>query len=165
MPKSTPLSQLRNRNQPAPPQVQEQQPPMEVQNENELVNEILREIDGGEQQMMQPQANVNSYVEEYDYPIQEQHNPYMHQQQQQMMMPQYEEPEIEQEEEKTLFEELKDHLYVGLIVLVLSMPQVTDIVTKFMPKKDFIQNNLKHIILLVKALLGAIMSFVINNFL
>lgn len=163
MPKSTPLSQLRNRNQPAAPQVQAppQAPPqMDEQNENELVNEILREIDETEQVPdMQPQASYSN--QEYAYPIPEQ-NPYYNQQ----PPAHYQEhQEVEEEPELTLFEELKNHLYVGLIVLVLSFPQVSDLITKFMPNKDIIQNNLNYVIMLVKALLGAVLSFVINNFL
>ena len=46
MSKSAPLSQLRNRK----PQVEEQNPQQE-ENENELVNEILKEIDQEEQQL------------------------------------------------------------------------------------------------------------------
>ena len=154
MSKSTPLSQLRNRKNPAQPQ-EVQMPPQE-DNENELVNEILKEIDQEEHhQSPEPMAE---YQDNY------QHMPPQYAQQQQQ--PQYypQEEAIEEPEEKGLFEQFKTHLFVGLIVLLMSHPKVTSLIGMVLPKRDIIQNNIVYVVLLIKALLGALVSFAIENF-
>ena len=154
MSKSTPLSQLRNRKNPAPPQ--EVQIPPQEDNENELVNEILKEIDQEEHhQSPEPMAE---YQDNY------QHMPPQYAQQQQQ--PQYypQEEAIEEPEENGLFEQFKTHLFVGLIVLLMSHPKVTSLIGMVLPKRDIIQNNIVYVVLLIKALLGALVSFAIENF-
>ena len=154
MSKSTPLSQLRNRKNPAPPQ-EVQMPPQE-DNENELVNEILKEIDQEEHhQSPEPMAE---YQDNY------QHMPPQYvQQQQQQYYPQDEEA-IEEPEEKGLLDQLKTHLFVGLIVLLMSHPKVTSLIGMVLPKREIIQNNIVYVVLLIKGLLGALVSFAIENF-
>jgi hypothetical protein len=155
MSKSTPLSQLRNRKNPAPPQ-EVQMPPQE-DNENELVNEILKEIDQEEhQQSPEPMAE---YQDNYQ-PMPPQYA--QHHQQQPHYYPQ--EEAIEEPEEKGLFEQFKTHLFVGLIVLLMSHPKVTSLIGMVLPKRDIIQNNIVYVVLLIKALLGALVSFAIENF-
>lgn len=151
MSKSTPLSQLRKRK----PQVEEFQNPQQEENENELVNEILKEIDQEEQQVA-PE------------PMQEYQDNYQH------MPPQYAQPQPqpqyipqeapEEPEPKSLFDQLKTHLIVGLIVLVMSHPKITSLIGMLLPKRDLIQNNIVYIVLLVKGLIGALVSFAIENF-
>ena len=154
MSKSTPLSQLRNRKNPAPPQ--EVQMPQQEDNENELVNEILKEIDQEEHhQSPEPMAE---YQDNY------QHMPPQYvQQQQQQYYPQDEEA-IEEPEEKGLLDQLKTHLFVGLIVLLMSHPKVTSLIGMVLPKREIIQNNIVYVVLLIKGLLGALVSFAIENF-
>ena len=152
MSKSTPLSQLRNRKNPLP---QEVQMPQQEDNENELVNEILKEIDQEEhQQSPEPMAE---YQDNYQ-PM----PPQYVQQQQQQYYPQ--EEAIEEPEEKGLLEQLKTHLFVGLIVLLMSHPKVTSLIGMVLPKRDIIQNNIVYVVLLIKGILGALVSFVIENF-
>jgi len=155
MSKSTPLSQLRNRKNPAPPQ--EVQMPQQEDNENELVNEILKEIDQEEhQQSPEPMAE---YQDNYQ-PMPPQYA--QHHQQQPQYYPQ--EEAIEEPEEKGLLEQLKTHLFVGLIVLLMSHPKVTSLIGMVLPKRDIIQNNIVYVVLLIKGILGALVSFAIENF-
>lgn len=153
MSKSTPLSQLRNRKN--SPQVEEFQNPQQEENENELVNEILKEIDQEEQQL--PPEPVQEYQDNYQ-PMPPQYPP-------QQQQPQYVQQEAPEEPEtKSLFEQLKTHFIVGLIVLVMSHPKITSLIGMLLPKRDLIQNNLVYIVLLVKGLIGALVSFAIENF-
>ena len=156
MSKSTPLSQLRNRkNSPPQPQVEEFQNPQQEENENELVNEILKEIDQEEQQV--PPEPMQEYQDNY------QHMPPQYSQPQ--PQPQYIPPEAPEEPEtKSLLDQLKNHLMVGLIVLVMSHPKITSLIGMILPKRDLIQNNIVYIVLLVKGLIGALVSFAIENF-
>lgn len=158
MSKSTPLSQLRNRKNPPQPPPQEVQIPPQEDNENELVNEILKEIDQEEhQQSPEPMAE---YQDNYQ-PMPPQYGQH-HQQQQPQYYPQ--EEAIEEPEEKGLLEQLKTHLFVGLIVLLMSHPKVTSLIGMVLPKREIIQNNIVYVVLLIKALLGALVSFAIENF-
>lgn len=153
MSKSTPLSQLRNRK----PQVEEFQNPQQEENENELVNEILKEIDQEEQQL--PPEPMPEYQDNY------QPMPPQYAQPQPQPQPQYIPQEAPEEpESKSLFDQLKTHLIVGLIVLVMSHPKITSLIGMLLPKRDLIQNNIVYIVLLVKGLIGALVSFAIENF-
>lgn len=154
MPKSTPLNQLRNR-QPEP-----QIPPVEEQSENDLVNEILQEIDE------ENNAPVPVPVSEEPTYEQDIYVPPPQQPQQQYTPEQVPVAVAEPtpEPEKDMFETLKDHFVVGLIVVILSLPFVNNLIQKILPKRDIITKYLNYVVLLVKAILGALMSFVYQNF-
>lgn len=149
--KSTPLNQLRNRNQPQqpPPSI----PQQDEATENDLVNEILQEIDDTNEPM------PNNMDNEFEQPI------YM----QQTQEPQYQDPPQLQVAEPTkpvesLFDSLKNHFAVGVIILLLCNPIVSQGIEKVLPNKDIIKKYLVYILMLVKALLGVIMSFCYQNF-
>jgi len=46
----------------------------------------------------------------------------------------------------------------------MSHPKVTSLIGMVLPKRDIIQNNIVYVVLLIKALLGALVSFAIENF-
>ena len=151
MPKSTPLNQLRNR-QPEP-----EIPPVQEQDENDLVNEILQEIDEENNVPVPvPVSEEPTYEEDiYVPPPQQQYIP----NQQQLPV-----AEPTPEPEKDMLETLKDHFVVGIIVLILSLPFVDNLIPKILPKREVITKYLNYVVLLVKAILGILMSFVYQNF-
>ena len=159
MSKSTPLSQLRNRKNSAQPQAQQEVPTSQQdENENELVNEILKEIDQEEhQQSPEPMAEYQDNYQQMPQQYTQQH------QQQQQYYPQDEEA-IEEPEEKGFLDQLKTHLFGGLIVLLMSHPKVTSLIGMVLPNRALIQNNIVYVVLLIKGLLGALVSFAIENF-
>lgn len=151
--KSTPLNQLRNRNQPSPQQPPSSMPQQDEATENDLVNEILQEIDDTNEPM------PNNMDTDFEQPI------YM----QQPQAPQYQEPPQVQVAEPTkpvesFFDSLKNNFVVGVIVLLLCNPMVSQVIEKVLPNKDIIKKYTEYIVMLVKALLGVIMSFCYQNF-
>ena len=150
MPKSTPLNQLRNR-QPEP-----EIPPVEEQSENDLVNEILQEIDEENNAPAPvPVSEEPTYEQDIYVPPQQQYMP-------EQLPVAVAEPTPEPE--KDMFETLKDHFIVGIIVVILSLPFVDNLIPKLLPKREVITKYLNYVVLLVKAILGALMSFVYQNF-
>jgi flagellar motor protein MotB len=168
MGKSTPLSQLQNNNT--------------ADNDNELVNEILREIDGGnnqeppqqqQQQQPQQQQQQQQMMMEQQMMLEQQQQ----QQQQQMMMEQQmemeQQPQMEMEQQQQLLEqepeelslidsfmaELKSIIMVSVICIVVSLPQVADLLSKLLPNKAVILNNLEYVLVLVKGLLAGLLFF------
>ena len=153
MPKSTPLNQLNNR------QPEKQLPPVEEQNENDLVNEILQEIDEENNVPVPvPISEEPTYEEDIYVPPPEQQQYIQNQQQVAIAEP-------TPEPEKDIIETLKNHLVVGVIVLVLSLPFVDNLIPKILPKREVITKYLNYVILFVKAILGILISFVYQNFL
>ena len=146
--KSTPLNQLRNRNQPQPPSM----PQQDEATENDLVNEILQEIDDTNEPM------PNNMENEFEQPVYMQHE----------QEPQYQEPQGQVAEPtppvESLFDSLKNNFAVGFIVLLLCNPTVSQGIEKVLPNKDIIKKYAGYIVMLVKALLGVIMSFGYQNF-
>ena len=153
MPKSTPLNQLNNR------QPEKQLPPVEEQNENDLVNEILQEIDEENNVPVPvPISEEPTYEEDIYVPPPEQQQYIQNQQQVAIAEP-------TPEPEKDIIETLKNHLVVGVIVLVLSLPFVDNLIPKILPKREVITKYLNYVVLFVKAILGVLISFVYQNFL
>ena len=154
MPKSTPLNQLNNR------QPEKQLPPVEEQNENDLVNEILQEIDEENNVPVPvPMSEEPTYEEDIYVPPPPQQQQYIQNQQPVAIAEPTPEPE------KDIIETLKNHLVVGVIVLVLSLPFVDNLIPKILPKREFITKYLNYVVLFVKAILGVLISFVYQNFL
>tara|TARA_E500000178_G_C16729751_1_gene620994 strand:- start:14 stop:478 length:465 start_codon:yes stop_codon:yes gene_type:complete len=153
MPKSTPLNQLRNR------QPEQPLPPVEEQNENDLVNEILQEIDEENNfPAPAPMSEEPTYEEDIYVP------PQQPQPQQQFYQNALPVAEPTPEPEKDMLDSVKDHIVVGLIVLFLSLPFVDNFIPKLLPKREMIAKYLDYVVLLVKAILGVLMSFVYQNF-
>lgn len=154
MPKSTPLNQLNNR------QPEKQLPPVEEQNENDLVNEILQEIDEENNVPVPvPMSEEPTYEEDIYVPPPPQQQQYIQNQQPVAIAEPTPEPE------KDIIETLKNHLVVGVIVLVLSLPFVDNLIPKILPKREVITKYLNYVVLFVKAILGVLISFVYQNFL
>lgn len=185
MSKSTPLSQLK-------------QPSNEEENNDMLVNEILKEIDNSNEpqapQNNQPLPPLNDQLQmqQQQEMMQQQMQQDMQQQMQQEMdqqmmqtQQQYQEKlkDIEKREEELtskqaelssgakpvgLYEnfmaEFRNIVIVAVTCLFISLPQITTLLQKFMPNKSFVINNMQHIILLCKSILGGIIFFVANQF-
>ena len=58
---------------------------------------------------------------------------------------------------------LKLPAIVGLIVIVLSIPQITSIITSILPKRELITNNINMILPLVKGILASSLYFGISR--
>lgn len=154
--KSTPLSELRKKNAPAPQQPQ--QPPLQVPEDNdtvdnELVNEILREIEE------EPQNNdIQNTMHQAEPQPQQQ---YYQEQMPPVMMQQ---PAEQPEEPKDLIDIIKDNLYIAAIVFVLSLPIISNNIKNVLPKKDFIVNNMTYVLALVKGVIALVLSYLYQNF-
>ena len=185
MSKSTPLSQLK-------------QPSNEDENNDMLVNEILKEIDSSnEPQMPQnnqqlPPINEQLEVQQQQEMMQQQMQQQMQQEMQQQMDQQMmvnqqqhqqklqdiekREQELSKKESElaaepkpvglydNLMAEMKSIIIVAVTCLLISLPQVSDILMRVMPNKSFIINNMQYVLLLCKSLLGGIIFFLANHF-
>lgn len=71
-----------------------------------------------------------------------------------------------QEEEKTMVQDLLDRLksplIVGALVVLFSVPQVTEVLSKLVPPREILQKFKLPVVLLMKFLLSAIVFFAIN---
>ena len=71
-----------------------------------------------------------------------------------------------QEEEKTMVQDLLDRLksplIVGALVVLFSIPQVTEVLSKLVPPREILQKFKLPVVLLMKFLLSAIVFFAIN---
>ena len=63
-----------------------------------------------------------------------------------------------------LMAEMKSIIIVAVTCLLISLPQVSDILMRVMPNKSFIINNMQYVLLLCKSLLGGIIFFLANHF-
>lgn len=70
------------------------------------------------------------------------------------------------EEEKTIVQDLLDRLksplIVGALVVLFSIPQVTEVLSKLVPPREILQKFKLPVVLLMKFLLSAIVFFAIN---
>jgi hypothetical protein len=177
MSKSTPISNLPNMNQPA------------ESNENELVNEILQEIEGSqnnsdqnipenppqnipqnppvnipemseEQMNMTEEPNFNEQVLTQEMVNNSNSNNMMEEQRQLINQQQTQQNKSFTE---NLLDMIKMPAIVGIIVMVLSIPKLSEILSSILPKKEVIQKYSEYIIILIKGLLGAGSYFALNQ--
>ena len=166
MSKSTPLSSL--------PNVKSQ--PYE-ERENQLVKEILSEIDGNDQQNEVKEDLEQSNVEiQQQQQLQQENNQHMMEQQmmEQQMMEQNavnESKELNENIETVESESLTDNLVnlfkqpliVGLIAVIISVPQFTSVLEKMISSNTMLLTYSSIIILLLKGLLAGGLYFTINK--
>ena len=137
-----------NSQQPPPEQVEEMpKEPLDTDNQNAdaLVSEILSELDNEQQQ---PDAKLD------DSDITERMS--------------NNSDTSSKAKPKSLLDNIingvKLPLAVGLIILVLSIPAVTDLFSKILPQKELITNNIGIIVAFIKGLLGAVLYFIASRF-
>ena len=165
MSKSTPISQLNK-----------QVGPSEEEKESLLVNEILNEInkdDGqsGENLNMEILAQEleeqpPQVMEEPPAPEQEMVNPIPPRETE---TPPEEsnamfgsQPESETNMVQDILNRLKAPLIVGALVVLFSVPQVTEVLSKLVPPREILQKFKLPVVLLMKFVLSAIVFFAIN---
>ena len=171
--KSTPLSQL------------SQNSNSNSNNDNTLVNEILAEIgnEGSSKQqndedimrekLYQQQMLEQQMLEQQQMMAQQQH---MLEQQQQELANQernnqvQEEAPVKEESKSNLTlagleieGKLKSAAIVGAICIALSIPAVSEMISKVLPNKPFIMNNTNIVVGLVKGILAAIIFYFAGN--
>jgi hypothetical protein len=164
--KSTPLNQLSQNSN----------------NDSTLVNEILAEIGNddsskqNEEDVMREKLYQQQVLEQQMLEQQE-----MMAQQQEMLQQQQQElensenkreedtPQKEQNESKfslggVAFEgKLKAAVIVGAICIALGIPTVNEMISKLLPNKPFIMNNVNIVVGLVKGILAAIIFYFAGN--
>jgi len=172
MSKSTPLAHL-NKNVPS----------AEEERESLLVNEILNEINKDE-----GQSGENLNMEILTQELEEEQPQFMEEPvvqappvqapapvQVNPIPPKELEEELKepngmflssQEEEKTMVQDLLDRLksplIVGALVVLFSIPQVTEVLSKLVPPREILQKFKLPVVLLMKFLLSTIVFFAIN---
>lgn len=171
MSKSTPLSQLSN-NQP--------ELPVEEEKEALLVNEILNEINKDEEEenvnmdivMEEPVVEVNTQTNEP--PVEETVTPIAPKEPESQNKTESQEEAARRmfkvdesvDETKSFVEELLDKLkpalLVGLIVVLFSIPKVTEILSNLIPPREILQKFKLPVLLLMKFILSAVAFFGIN---
>lgn len=160
MSKSTPLENLPSLQQQAP-QMQGGEPsPAYEENENQLVNEILQEIEGNSQAPQQAPQQAP--------PIQMEISPEQAQQeqliQQQMM---HDQQLMNQQANQSLTDNILDLVklpaIVGVIVIALSIPQVSNVLSSLIPKKEVLTKNINLIIPLLKGIIASVLYFSISR--
>ena len=160
MSKSTPISQL-NKNVNS----------SEEEKESLLVNEILNEINKDEgqsgenlnmeilaQELEEPVQEIPPTLEEPPVPEQEMVNPIAPQE------PTMEEPnmmfEAQPEQERNMVQDLLDNLktplIVGALVVLFSVPQITEILSRLIPPREILQKFKLPVVLLMKFVLSAV---------
>ena len=166
MSKSTPISQL-NKNVNS----------SEEEKESLLVNEILNEINKDEgqsgenlnmeiltQELEEPVQEIPQAVEVPPVPEQEMVNPIAPQE------PTMEEPnmmfEAQPEQERNMVQDLMDNLkaplIVGALVVLFSVPQITEILSRLIPPREILQKFKLPVVLLMKFVLSAVVFFALN---
>ena len=166
MSKSTPISQL-NKNVNS----------SEEEKESLLVNEILNEINKDEgqpgenlnmeilaQELEEPIQEIPQAVEMPPVPEQEMANPIAPQE------PTMEEPnmmfEAQPEQERNMVQDilnnLKAPLIVGALVVLFSVPQITEILSRLIPPREILQKFKLPVVLLMKFVLSAVVFFALN---
>ena len=166
MSKSTPISQL-NKNVNS----------SEEEKESLLVNEILNEINKDEgqsgenlnmeiltQELEEPVQEIPQAVEEPPVPEQEMVKPIAPQE------PAKEEPnmmfEAQPEQERNMVQDLLDNLkaplIVGALVVLFSVPQITEILSRLIPPREILQKFKLPVVLLMKFVLSAVVFFALN---
>ena len=163
MSKSTPLSQFTGIGETNP--INEMEMDNNMDKENQLVEEILTEINND------PNENTQNLMMELNDTETDEPKP-----------PQYSEPEIkptaeelssvetselrplvddDEESLKSIQDELlsriKLPLLAGAVVVLFSVPSVSDILTKLIPKKELFTKNMNLMILVVKFILSSIL--------
>ena len=166
MSKSTPISQL-NKNVNS----------SEEEKESLLVNEILNEINKDEgqpgenlnmeiltQELEEPVQEIPQAAEVPPVPEQEMVNPIAPQE------PTMEEPnmmfEAQPEQERNMVQDLLDNLKtplnVGALVVLFSVPQITEILSRLIPPREILQKFKLPVVLLMKFVLSAVVFFALN---
>ena len=166
MSKSTPISQL-NKNVNS----------SEEEKESLLVNEILNEINKDEgqsgenlnmeiltQELEEPVQEIPQAVEVPPVPEQEMVNPIAPQE------PTVNEPnmmfEAQPEQERNMVQDLMDNLkaplIVGALVVLFSVPQITEILSRLIPPREILQKFKLPVVLLMKFVLSAVVFFALN---
>ena len=165
MSKSTPISQL-NQNVNS----------SEEEKESLLVNEILNEInkdDGqsGENLNMEILAQELEeqpvpVMEESHTPAQETVNPIPPQETEDLNQASNimfeSQPESETNLVQDLLNKLRAPLIVGALVVLFSVPQITEVLSKLVPPREILQKFKLPVVLLMKFVLSAIVFFAIN---
>ena len=166
MSKSTPISQL-NKNVNS----------SEEEKESLLVNEILNEINKDEgqsgenlnmeiltQELEEPVQEIPQAVEVPPVPEKEMVNPIAPQE------PTVNEPnmmfEAQPEQERNMVQDLMDNLkaplIVGALVVLFSVPQITEILSRLIPPREILQKFKLPVVLLMKFVLSAVVFFALN---
>ena len=73
------------------------------------------------------------------------------------------EPAVELSLIDSLMYEMKSILTVAIICILISLPQVAKLLSKVLPNRAFIINNLEYVIVLVKGIIGGILFFLANK--
>ena len=166
MSKSTPISQL-NKNVNS----------SEEEKESLLVNEILNEINKDEgqsgenlnmeiltQELEEPVQEIPQAVEVPPVPEQEMVNPIAPQEptmEERNMMFEAQ-PEQERNMVQDLMDNLKAPLIVGALVVLFSVPQITEILSRLIPPREILQKFKLPVVLLMKFVLSAVVFFALN---
>lgn len=64
----------------------------------------------------------------------------------------------------SIYGELKSILVVMSICVVISLPQINGIISKLLPNKEIIMNNLSSVLIILKAILGGILYLLAHKF-
>ena len=172
MSKSTPISNL--------PNLKTHGEPAFEQRENEIVKEILNEIDSsgkggnaGAQQAAAAQAMVQEQARQQQ--IQQQ---MMEQQMMEQQMMEQPSAELQHQEQPTLdsivsakpkslveniLANLKPALIVAVIVALLSVPAISNALTKVLSSKDSLKKLAMPLTLVIKGVMGGALFYAANN--
>ena len=169
MSKSTPISTLRS-----------SQPANEEKQEDTLVKEILDEIEqnGNAQNNPQPSQNEQQMMDQQiaEQQMMEQQmmeQQMMEQQMREQQMAEHQGIELEQNQyqptlvkpniQDNIIDLVKMPAIVGLLVIFLSLPQISRAISNLLPKKEMITKYIDYIVPIIKGLVGGGVYFGISK--
>jgi hypothetical protein len=177
MSKSTPISNL--------PNLKTHGEPAFEQRENEIVKEILNEIDSsgkggnaGAQQAAAAQAMVQEQARQQQIQQQMMEQQMMEQQMMEQQMMEQPSAELQHQEQPTLdsivsakpkslveniLANLKPALIVAVIVALLSVPAISNALTKVLSSKDSLKKLAMPLTLVIKGVMGGALFYAANN--
>ena len=189
MSRSTPIAQLRkNKLEPESDEtlvneiLKEIETPLQ-NDTHEQNNEMSQQAMMEHQHQQQQQQHQQQQQQQQQYAMmeQQQQQAMMEQQQQQQAMMQEQgmmeqnpnnqlDPHLQEIENNqisfidSIYGELKSILVVMSICVVISLPQINGIISKLLPNKEIIMNNLSSVLIILKAILGGILYLLAHKF-
>jgi len=159
---STPINTLPTQNEPEPTLNMDQK-----EHENELVSEILNEINQNDTQQTpmkeppviqepepEPIQNIQSQIEYQSSPdIDQDMDPIRYDMPSEVSML------------DRIKEESKRPIMVSSIFILLSLPQVRNLLVKIIPQKDILTNNIQIITTTILGLISGLMYYISNKYL
>ena len=192
MSRSTPIAQFRkNKLEPESDEtlvneiLKEIETPLQNEQSNEMSQQAMMEHQQHQQQQQQQHQQQQQQQQQQQYAMmeQQQQQAMMEQQQQQQQQAMMQEqgmmeqnpnnqldPHLQEIENNqisfidSIYGELKSILVVMSICVVISLPQINGIISKLLPNKEIIMNNLSSVLIILKAVLGGILYLLAHKF-